>query len=205
MYCTIASLCNPRREVLLFPILQIRRQRPREDRTLAEGHTGGDSIMKPLLFVPCVTAVIVLHREKTQRLGGGLCSVQTRRHCLVPADQFQASSCFHSVCTCTGPCARTCRTRQVLSFPLQVCDGPTPCRPPDLPLPPCRAPCRPSPRSQVPAACPPRLSLSWDPGVSHPCLQSPPGFLQSHSHPQTLSSAKTLTMSNPPGGEDGPK
>lgn len=60
--------------------MQIRRQRPREGKTLAEGHTGGDSIMKPLLFAPRVTAVTctgglsVAQREGTERRRGSALS-----------------------------------------------------------------------------------------------------------------------------------
>lgn len=168
-----------------------------------QGHTGGGDITKPLLFDPRVATVIrvavlsVAQREGTEGRRGsrgaesvGACNqFKPRSHCIVPADRFQAFSCFHSVCACVGTCTQS---TTALSFSRQVCDGPTPCRPPDLLLLPCRAQHRLSPGSQVPAAHPPRLSLSWDPAASHPCLQSPPGFLQSHSHYQTLSSAKTL-------------
>lgn len=147
----------------------------------------------------------MLHREKARRGGGGLHSVQTQKalpHASRPVPGFLLLPLC--VCMCGYVCAHA-QNKTGSFFPLQVCDEPTLCKPPDPPPPPCRAPRRPRPHSQVPAACPLRLSLSWDPGISCPCFQSPPGFLQSHSHHQTLSSAKILTMSNPPGGEDGHK
>lgn len=86
-----------------------------------QGHTGGGNITKPLLFDPRVATVTriavlsVAQREDTEGRTGsrgaesvGACNqFKPRSHCIVPADRFQAFSCFQSVCACAGTCSQS--------------------------------------------------------------------------------------------------
>lgn len=187
MYCIIVSPPQPYEVSTVIPIWWMRRLRPKEDRSFVQGHRCRKQRHRTWAFQhPCCCSELprgiwVLERENTRRGGeeglkelevsGGCIQFTPRGPCLMPADWSQASSCFDCVWVCV------CAIWQALSFPLQVWDGPTQCRPLDPPRLWYRVQRPPSLGSQVRATHPPAQAVTqlW-PQYLPPLLAEPAGL-----------------------------